>query len=139
MLFSSPLFFFFPIVFIVYYFFKDNLKIRNFIIIFFSFSFYFIGEGINLLILLASILFNFYISNKIALNNLNKKKYLIYGLIFNLLLLLIFKYLNFFILNLNILLKFFSFNIFLNYPKIDLPVGYFIFHISVYFINSRCL
>ena len=125
MLFSSPLFlfFFFPLVFCVYFIFKNNFKIRNFIIIFFSLSFYFIGEGINILVLLISILFNYYISSKIILNNSKKKNYLIFGLIFNLLLLLIFKYLNFFILNLNILFKFFSLNLYFNYTKIDLPVG----------------
>ena len=137
MLFSSPffLFFFFPIVVLIYLL-INNLKIKNIFLIIVSVIFYFLGEGYNILILIFSVLVNYYFANKILLSlSFNKKKlYLFFGILFNILLLAFYKYYNFFINNLNFFFNFFLISINLKNAKIDLPIG-----ISFYTFQSISL
>lgn len=101
MLFSSMVFIFafLPIVLLVYY--LSPKKIRNLILLSFSIIFYAWGGVSYTAILIGSILFNYLSVRQIARNNSYKKTWLAIGLIFNVSLLFVFKYLDFFIDNFN--------------------------------------
>ena len=103
MVFSSVmfLFYFLPILLLVY--FVCPVKYRNFVLLFFSLLFYFIGEPINIIFLLLSCFINYYGSFLINKNKSKKTKKLIFIgiIIYNIIQLLFFKYINFFISNLN--------------------------------------
>ena len=126
------LFLFLPVILPVYFFVKP--KYRNYILIFFSFLFYFLGEKIFTLLLLFSCIFNYFIGKKINYKEgIDKRRFLILGIIVNLSLLFIFKYLNFFIDEIN-LLKIFPV---IEYAKVHLPVGisFFTFQALSYLID----
>jgi len=101
MLFSSIsfLFYFLPIFLIVY--FITPKKYRNIPILIFSFLFYFLGEPKYIIVLILSCIINYYLS-KLIEKEKNKKLWLIIAVIYNVGQLLIFKYLDFFISNINI-------------------------------------
>ena len=107
MVFSSLVFiyFFLPILFLVY--FITPKRFKSIILILFSLLFYFYGEGKFILILLISSILNYFLSKTIT----NNKKILIFGIIINLLPLIYFKYTNFIlenvgaIFNTNLLIK----------------------------------
>ena len=87
------LYVFLPLFALLYLKFDKNITLCIFSVIFYSF-----GEPVYVLLLLLSVLVNYYIGLQIdkCLRTKNKKKFLILGLIFNILLIAIFKYLNLF-------------------------------------------
>ena len=121
MLFSSItfLFFFLPFALVTYY--LSPRKIKNYTLLFFSILFYSWGGLLYLPLLIISIVLNYLFGlqiDKNKHNNKNKKIILIISLIFNILFLGIFKYSNFLIDNINIIL-----NKEILIPKIPLPIG----------------
>ena len=131
MLFSSIsfLFYFLPIFLIVYY--ITPKKYRNISILIFSFIFYFLGEPKYIVVLILSCIINYYLS-KIIEKEKNKKLWLIIAVSYNVGQLLIFKYLDFFIDNLNGLL-----NLNIPYTYIVMPIGisFFTFQALGYVID----
>lgn len=123
MIFSSVsfLFYFFPIVLILY--FLSPRKYRNLILFISSLFFYFVGEKQYTLILLFSCVFNYFYAKRIK-----DKKTLWFGVIVNLSLLIYFKYTNFIV---NDVL---GFN---NLVNIVLPIGisFFTFQAISYLID----
>ncbi len=120
MLFSSLtfLFTFLPLVLLVYHLSKD--KYKNYILLFFSLFFYSWGEPKYIVIMLLSILVNYYFAifiDKIK-NRFYSKLLLIACVVFNLALLFVFKYLDFFIININHIFS-------MSFPlkNIILPIG----------------
>ena len=112
MVFSSLIFLFcFLPLFLICYFIPKKRKFRNIVLLLFSLAFYGYGEPIYLILMILSIVINYFITlwmNK----SKHKKNWLIIDIVFNIGLLLIFKYSNFFIDNIN---NIFNFNIkFLN-------------------------
>jgi len=103
MVFSSPtfLFFFLPITLLLNFLFQ-KYKLRNTVLLLLSLFFYIFGEGELVLMMLASITVNFFLGKWIEKKN--SKKALAIGVAINLLILVINKYTNFFIENINILL-----------------------------------
>ena len=75
--------------------------------------------------MLFSILTNFYIANKIIAQKkyVYKKNYLFFGIFINVLLLVVYKYLNFFYDNLNILFNFFDIAFRFQNENLSLPIG----------------
>jgi alginate O-acetyltransferase complex protein AlgI len=124
MLFSSLvfLFFFLPAILLVYY--LTPKKGRNTVLLIFSIIFYAWGGVSYTAILVLSMLFNFLFARRIARKIDHKKRWLIIGIVFNLLVLVTFKYLAFFIENINGLAWLFS-NDFEPFEaiKIVLPLG----------------
>ncbi|MBL1281103.1 MAG: MBOAT family protein [Fluviicola sp.] len=101
MLFSSLafLFYFLPLLLGVYY--ISPKKYRNTILLIFSLVFYAWGGVSYSLILIASILFNFLFAKQIEKNNSRKKTWLAMGLTVNVLVIVSFKYIDFFISNIS--------------------------------------
>ncbi|MEG1015353.1 MAG: MBOAT family O-acyltransferase [Bacilli bacterium] len=134
MLFSSIsfLFIFLPTVILVY--FLVPKKFKNITLLIFSLFFYFWGEGIYVLLLIFSCIVNYLVALLIEKNKLNKKKkvFFIISLIFNIGLLIYFKYTNFFIENIN---SIFSFNISLRNIIMPLGISFFTFQILSYVID----
>ncbi len=133
MVFSSLVFLFefLPIVFLVYY--LANNKLKNFVLLLASLFFYAWGEPKYIFLMLASIAINYIFGLKVSSNNKKEKKlWLIFSIILNISILVIFKYSNFFIDNLNIL-----FNSNLSIPTISLPLGisFFTFQTMSYVID----
>lgn len=133
MVFSSLvfLFSFLPVVLISYYLVNDKLK--NIVLLIASLFFYAWGEPKYIFLMIVSIAFNYIFGLKVDSNNLKEKKlWLIISIIFNLSLLGIFKYSNFFIDNINSL-----FNTNLNIPEVALPLGisFFTFQTMSYVID----
>lgn len=124
MLFSSLvfLFYFLPILIGVY--FLAPRKGKNAVLILFSILFHAWGGISYTLLLLGSVLVNFIVAKQISKQKITKKKWLIVGIIFNTLLLVGFKYVMFFIENLNGILGFVSSD-FVPFDgfKIILPLG----------------
>ena len=107
MLFSSSLFLFlfFPIVLLLFYF--TNRKFRNTILLLASLFFYLWGEPRFLPIAILSAIVDYFLCHAIYANKNDNKKaknYLILGIILNVSLLFYYKYLDFFLANLNYLL-----------------------------------
>lgn len=132
MVFSSLMFLFcfLPIFLVVYFGFKGR-KARNVILLLFSLLFYGYGEPIYVILMVLSIVINYYLAlfmNK----SKNKKKWLIVDIIFNLGLLAIFKYSNFFLENINNI-----FNLNIDFLSISLPIGisFYTFQILTYVID----
>ena len=134
MVFSSPifLFVFFPIMFIIYYLLKKQY--RNGWLLFCSLVFYAWSGLKYLIILLFSVIFNFLISKRIEQKN---GKFLLLGIIFNIGLLGIYKYLNFFIENIASFLGWININFTINRIDIIMPIGisFFTFQILAYDID----
>ena len=131
MLFSSITFiYYFLPLFLLFYFLVPK-KYRNFIILAFSLLFYFLGEPKYIIILLLSCVIN-YILGRLIEEKKQKMLYLIISIIYNVGQLLIFKYIDFFIENLNNI-----FNINLNYLYIVMPIGisFFTFQALSYIID----
>lgn len=112
MLFSSLifLFVFLPILIAAYYLLRPSL--RNWILLLFSIAFYAWGGVSYTAILLVSIVVNYVFVKQIERDNPegknNKKTWLIIGLIFNVLVIAVFKYLDFAIENINGIGSFFT-------------------------------
>lgn len=121
MVFSSILFIFrfLPIAMGIY--FLTPKKLKNLSLLILSLIFYSWGEPRYFLLMIASIFVDYFISINIEKNNKNKKikiLLLAISIIFNVGILFFFKYINFFIENINSI-----FNMSLNNLKITLPLG----------------
>lgn len=131
MIFSSILFiyYFLPLLLIVYFIIPS--KYKNLVLLIFSLIFYFLGEPKYIYILIFSCIFNYFLSKQIAKNN-HRKLFLIISLIYNVGNLLIFKYTDFFISNLNII-----FHTNIKYLHLAMPIGisFFTFQILAYIID----
>jgi len=131
MLFSSVTFiyYFLPILLLIYFITKD--KYKNLVLLIFSIIFYLLGEPKYIFILILSCILNYIFGKKIYTSK-NKKTWLIISLIYNIGQLLIFKYTDFFIENINNIL-----NTNINYLYIVMPIGisFFTFQALGYIID----
>lgn len=131
MVFSSIVFlyYFLPLLIIAYFF--TPKKFKNLVLLIFSLLFYFLGEPKYIVILVSSCLINYYLSKLIAKNKL-KKLFLIIAVIYNVSQLMIFKYLDFFITNIN---NIFSSAIPLSYIIMPIGISFFTFQNLGYIID----
>ena len=131
MVFSSIifLFMFFPL-FLICYFIPKKIKIKNIVLLLFSLFFYAWGEPYYFFLMLLMIIVNYYMT--IKMDEKKSKGLLVFLVIFNLLSLFSFKYLNFFIDNINEI-----FNTSISNIKLTLPIGisFYIFQILSYVID----
>jgi len=131
MLFSSItfLYYFLPILLLAYFIMPK--KYKNITLLIFSLIFYFLGEPKYILVLLSSCVIN-YIFGKLVINNKYSKLFLILAVIYNIGQLLIFKYTDFFIYNINNI-----FNSNIDYLYIIMPIGisFFTFQALGYVID----
>ena len=131
MIFSSITFiyYFLPILLLIYFIVPS--KYKNLVLLFFSLLFYFLGEPKYIIILILSCIVNYYIS-KLIEQGKHRKLYLIIGLTYNILQLLIFKYTDFFISNINTIFK-----TNLNYLYLVMPIGisFFTFQAISYIVD----
>ena len=132
MVFSSLifLFIFFPI-FLLCYFIPKKRKIRNIVLLIFSLIFYSYGEPIYIFLMIFSILIN-YLFTILMVNKKNNKIIFIGLIIFNLALIFLFKYTNFFLENINNI-----FNLNIKFLQLSLPIGisFYTFQILTYVID----
>ena len=132
MVFSSLvfIFLFLPVVLIFYYLLDDRLK--NLVLLIASLFFYAWGEPKYVFLMIVSIILNYIFGLKVVSNNRRKKFWLISSVVFNILLLIVFKYSNFFVDSMNSLL-----DTNLNIPEIALPLGisFFTFQTMSYVID----
>ncbi len=131
MLFSSItfLYFFLPVFLLIYFIVPKNHK--NTVILIASLLFYTLGEPKYIVILIASCIKNYYLSKKMEKKK-NSKKFLIIALIYNIGQLLIFKYTDFFITNIN---NIFNINIPLTYIVMPIGISFFTFQAMGYIID----
>jgi len=140
MVFSSIFFllFFLPILIISYY--IVNPKYRNILLLLFSLLFYVTKEGKYSVVLIISIIINYIFSILISKNNSkdsNLAKYLlIFSIMFNIGLLIAFKYANLIINTINPILQI-SINRQMTLSEINLPIGisFFTFQALSYVID----
>lgn len=126
------LFYFLPL-FLLLYFTAKTIKVRNFIFVVFSLVFYSGGYTPHLFLLLFSIAVNYWVALRLdGLEGPSRKKMLVYGVVFNVVLLGIFKYTSFLLENLDFLLK--PFEVVIPVPHIGLPLGisFYSFHAISY-------
>lgn len=109
------LFVFFPLFLITYFGFKKR-NTRNIILFLFSLFFYAWGEFIYVFLVLFSIIINYYLTNNIAKSK--NKMLFILTLIFNIGILVVFKYTPFLVQSFNTL-----FSLDIRVPNIALPIG----------------
>ena len=130
MLFSSIsfLYYFLPILFLVYFIVKN--KYKNLVLLLFSLLFYFLGEPKYIIVLLLSCLVNYYLGKLIEKKQ--SKFYLTIAIIYNICSLLIFKYTDFFIFNMNSL---FSLNIPYLYLVMPIGISFYTFQTLSYIID----
>jgi len=128
MVFSSPIFLFWFLPMVLFFYYLVDRKYRNWVLLAFSLIFYGWGEGEMLTIMLASTLINYFFG--IQLQNAKTVSYsrwmLFLGVLFNLSLLLYYKYANFFFDNYNFAAQ----QLGINLGKNCLAFGYFILYIS---------
>ena len=131
MIFSSILFiyYFLPILLIIY--FLAPNKYKNLILLIFSLLFYFLGEPKYIVILLLSCFINYYLSKQIEKRK-QHKLFLTISLTYNIGQLLVFKYTDFFINNVNNI-----FNTKIPFMYIVMPIGisFFTFQVIAYMID----
>ena len=143
------IFVFLPIVLILYFISNkyNKFNIANIILILSSLFFYAYNKPMYLIIIISSIIVNYYIGtiifdmeytykpleNKLIKKILSKKFLFILGIVFNLFLLGYFKYYNFFLENINSI-----FNIKIRYIQASLPLGisFFTFQQISYLVDS---
>ena len=131
MIFSSIsfIYYFLPLLLIVYFIFPN--KYKNIVILLFSLLFYFLGEPKYIIILLLSCFINYYLS-KLIDKGKYRKLFLILAVLYNVIQLLVFKYTDFFIENVNNI-----FNLNISYLYIVMPIGisFFTFQALGYVID----
>ena len=131
MLFSSITFiyYFLPVLLLVYFLVPN--KYKNLVLLVFSLVFYFLGEPKYILVLILSCLLNYFFGKMVSKEK-NRKLWLIIAISYNVLQLLIFKYTDFFIGNIN---SIFKSNI--SYLYIVMPIGisFFTFQALGYVID----
>lgn len=122
MLFSSLtfLFVFMPVLFVLYT--RKWHVWQNSILLVTSLGFYVWGGVSYSIVLVLSILFNYLIGLQVRKH---RKKWLVFGIVFNLLILVVFKYLDFFIENINLL---FETDLKLLHIPLPLGISFFTFH-----------
>ena len=126
MLFSSITFiyYFLPILLLIYFIVPN--RYRNLVLLIFSLIFYFLGEPKYIIVLISSCIINYILSKKIY-SGKKSKLYLIIGCIYNIGQLLIFKYTDFFIDNIN------------NIVGTNIPFMYIIMPIGISFFTFQAL
>ena len=131
MLFSSVTFiyYFLPILLLVYFIVPKKLK--NTVLLIFSLLFYFLGEPRYLIILLLSCVLN-YIFSKLIERGKYTKLFLILAIIYNVGQLFIFKYLDFFIVNINNVT---GLGLKLYYLTLPIGISFFTFQAMSYVID----
>lgn len=132
MLFSSItfLFYFLPILLIVY--FVVPKKFKNLVLFIFSLFFYFYGEPKYVFLLLISCIINYIMGSLIEKHRKYAKVFLIITLVYNIGQLLYFKYLDFFIENVN---NIFNTNIKFMYIVMPIGISFFTFQTISYVID----
>ena len=130
MLFSSITFLYYFLVVLLLIYFLSPKKYRNFILLVFSLLFYFLGEPKYIVILILSGVLNYFFGNMVLLKH--KKFFLAVACIYNIGLLLFFKYTDFFITNINSLL---GSNIPLLYIVMPIGISFFTFQALSYVID----
>jgi alginate O-acetyltransferase complex protein AlgI len=138
MLFSSIefIFVFLPLaIFAFHIFHSKNKRIRNFILVLFSLFFYGYWNPIYLPVIIISVLLNYVLGNAISkvVSAARKKFFLTMGLVFNIGLLGIFKYLDFAIKNANFV---FSTEFSLLHITLPLAISFFTFQQIAYLVDS---
>lgn len=133
MVFSSFtfLFIFLPLVLLTYFLVKKR-QLRNIVLLVFSLIFYAWGEPVYVLLMLLSIIVNYFIALKIERRKKDRKKWMIIDVIFNLGIIGFFKYGNFIIQNIN---SIFHSNI--GEMNLALPIGisFYTFQVLSYVID----
>lgn len=133
MVFSSFtfLFIFLPLVLLTYFLAKKR-KYRNIVLLVFSLIFYAWGEPIYVLLMILSIVVNYFIALKIDSLKNGKKKWMLIDIIFNLAIIGFFKYGNFVVQNINGI-----FNCNIAEIKLGLPIGisFYTFQVLSYVID----
>jgi alginate O-acetyltransferase complex protein AlgI len=135
MLFSSSIFLFYFLPLLLFcYFAVPTIQLKNKVLLLFSLLFFAWGGIYFTLILILSIVFNFFIG--LGIEKYNAKRFLIYGVTGNLALLVWFKYANFFAFNFNCLLEQLHSDPIL-FNTIILPIGisFYTFHSISYLID----
>ena len=131
MIFSSItfLYYFLPLLLIIYFIFPS--KYKNIVLLIFSLLFYFLGEPKYIIVLLLSCFINYYLS-KLIEKSKYRKTIITIAVLYNVLQLLVFKYIDFFIENINNI-----FNLNLSYLYIVMPIGisFFTFQALGYVID----
>ncbi len=134
MVFSSITFiyYFLPLILVGYFFTPDRFK--NYTLLFASLVFYFVGEPIYILLLLASVIINYIAGREIEkhLDRPASKWILTVAITVDILILALFKYFNFFAENINALFK-----TDMKWVTIALPIGisFYTFQIMSYIID----
>jgi alginate O-acetyltransferase complex protein AlgI len=138
MLFSSPVFLFWFLPLVLFFYYVVERKYRNWVLLFFSLLFYGWGEGEMLTIMLVSTIINYIFGLQIQKSSsyTNRKLFLLLGITSNLLLLLYFKYANFFVDNYNFAALQLGIST-LVWEKVVLPLGisFYTFHGISYIID----
>lgn len=138
MLFNSAtfLFFFLPITLILYFFLRNRPVARNVFLLIVSLVFYIWGEKVYTVLILVMITMNYYFGLRIARGGEGRKRVLIISILCNLLPLVFFKYTNFIVANINVLIDLFGAEPF-RIPRIHLPIGisFFTFSMLSYVID----
>ena len=98
------LFVFFPIFLITYFIIKKRTY-RNVVLLLFSLLFYAWGEPFYIFLMISSIIINYFLAVLIDKNRKHSKLYLIIDVVFNIGMLLIFKYTDFFISGVNVVIS----------------------------------
>jgi len=138
MVFSSSLFLllFLPLFLGAY--FLTPTRFKNYVILVFSIAFYMWGAPKFIFVILTSIVIDYLLSKKIyhSADEKHRKQWLVLSVMLNVTVLLYFKYSNFFIENVNVLLSGFGVNQ-LSWTKVALPIGisFFTFHELSYIID----
>jgi alginate O-acetyltransferase complex protein AlgI len=138
MVFSSIIFLFLFLPIVLGFYFLTSKRHRNLFLLFASLLFYAWGEGLHLFVLVASIFINF--SCGLLIENHRKSKtsrvYLAIAIVLNLGLLAFFKYANFVVTNLNLLLAIFGIGPY-SLAQVHLPIGisFFTFQALSYVID----
>ena len=131
MVFSSIIFvFMFLPPFLICYFIPQKIKIKNIVLLIFSLFFYAWGEPYYIFLMVFMILLNYFLV--IKMDKKKSKKILVFLIIINILSLFSFKYLNFFINNLNSI-----FNLKISNINLTLPIGisFYTFQILSYVVD----
>lgn len=117
MIFSSITFIYYFLPILLIFYFLTPKKYKNLVLLIFSLIFYFLSEPKYIIILLMSCIINYFLSIKISKDK-SSKIYLIIAIILNVGNLLVFKYTDFFINNINNLL-----NTKIPYLYLVMPIG----------------
>lgn len=138
MLFTEPLFIFFFLPLLIWLYLIIPRPFKNLLLLVFSILFYAIGEKEYTVIMLFSITINYLLALFVASKHSQKQRkiFFILAILINLGLLIFFKYANFFVNNLNILLQFLGNNP-IELAPIHLPIGisFFTFQAMSYVID----